>query len=940
MSKINEQLHNYRNRYLSSPERGCKSCKDCLGTVTIGENIEDLNPNTNGDVSNEHEGDVYISTDGSTWFFDCKSDTWVVGSNASVEVLNIYTTSDSLTSPRVLTGAGFNLTFQDIPFFLVQATTSTNILSTNGGNQAGVASSLGVTSYIYAQDATVNNEHVITTSVSAGGIDFSGKTATVPYQYGFPAYNATAGQILQNNGAGNIDWVDISGLSVDNIYTVDGSTNTRIVTVNTGNSLTFNAGLANIVLDELTDTLTLGDTLAQGIKIDNGVANTVSIGDVDDNSNSTLLVVDDANTKMVFTGGNAGFGITSPLYRVDVRSSAFNTARFDSSQTSNYISIHNAVTGSSATTDGLLIGINASSIAQIINKEAASLQLGTSGSTRLDITSTGVVKLNSYISAPIFNTAATGSYAAWDSTGNFIQKTATEMQSELGIPDIGVNLQNTFFVDPNGYSGINILEAVKGNLRKPWGELSEVIQDTTNATPFADLGHVEVSKGIYNFTRINVDGTGYRGTLSAFPNTSYRFIPNSTINVFDNGATAIDGTLLNDFLSTNKAGVTSQRKIVIQAEDCTFAQDATTPYALMFFYEYNSSLAATFGTLSTENAPLGYFAVNAVDIKSKIITLTTGSAGFFLGAQSRIGTTTTTPTDRAVQKLQVGKYIHNQTAVTTGAAQSIYVGSTTSYYTKSSLTIDADLIHITGFGVGALAIVQPAVGTNSTVAFKCRNIIDEGTFVNTYMGDYVATAPASEQAIANIHHSGITGSTNGWSNIDIDVEKQTTGRCNFVLSGALPSTNFSLVNENIIVNIGKATSTLYNNIRLYNNDTKAINLINTKLTIVGDYTANAQTSVVMYNINLDANSSITFKGRFKTDKAGGNVVFLRNITGVGANNIIFEDCTFINDGTAAAIGSTVAGQNVKIKNCYANSLIVSANVTELVELITKDADVI
>ena len=236
-----------------------------------------------------------------------------------------------------------------------------------------------------------------------------------------------------------------------------------------------------------------------------------------------------------------GIGMVLPLYPLDLLSTGVNSARFDSSQPSNYISIHTSTTGNNVTTDGLLIGVDTSSEARVLNKESASLLLGTSNTTRVDIGATGITKLSSYIT-PVFHTAATGSYAAWDATGTFIQKTAAEMQSELGIAggdmilaaaqtNSGIktfldttmklrNVANTFdgyFVNTNTADRIYTLQDAAGTL----AFLSDItdsiytgsgtvpttvtatITDTLNFT-----GGIGVGFGVVPTARVHVKGSG------------------------------------------------------------------------------------------------------------------------------------------------------------------------------------------------------------------------------------------------------------------------------------------------------------------------------------------------------------------------------------------------------------------------------------------------
>jgi len=91
-------------------------------------------------------------------------------------------------------------------------------------------------------------------------------------------------------------------------------------------------------------------------------------------------------------------------------------------------------------------------------------------------------------------------------------------------------------------------------------------------------------------------------------------------------------------------------------------------------------------------------------------------------------------------------------------------------------------------------------------------------------------------------------------------------------------------------------------------------------------------AIALPNIIKDATSEIIIRNStLRANKAGVAVIYSNS-------DIILDNVTLINDGVTAPI-SSATGINVIVKDVYANSLTVDPNVTELVELITRDTNV-
>lgn len=110
-----------------------------------------------------------------------------------------------------------------------------------------------------------------------------------------------------------------------------------------------------------------------------------------------------------------------------------------------------------------------------------------------------------------------------------------------------------------------------------------------------------------------------------------------------------------------------------------------------------------------------------------------------------------------------------------------------------------------------------------------------------------------------------------------------------------------------------------------------IDIINLELTnnsiVEFDGTFKANTNVSLTGLTIDATSKIVFKGRYEL----GNGFFdISGVTGAGADNVYFEDCTIVTNNTECIVSGTA--KNVKILDVRSNKP-TSANVTELVSSI-------
>jgi hypothetical protein len=90
------------------------------------------------------------------------------------------------------------------------------------------------------------------------------------------------------------------------------------------------------------------------------------------------------------------------------------------------------------------------------------------------------------------------------------------------------------------------------------------------------------------------------------------------------------------------------------------------------------------------------------------------------------------------------------------------------------------------------------------------------------------------------------------------------------------------------------------------------------------------------DLDIAATGKLIISGSFKTNAAATAAIQINS--GTIAGDIILEDATFINDATVASIQSAVA-VNIICKNVFSNSAIADGDVTELVEAVTRNANV-
>jgi hypothetical protein len=116
-----------------------------------------------------------------------------------------------------------------------------------------------------------------------------------------------------------------------------------------------------------------------------------------------------------------------------------------------------------------------------------------------------------------------------------------------------------------------------------------------------------------------------------------------------------------------------------------------------------------------------------------------------------------------------------------------------------------------------------------------------------------------------------------------------------------------------------------------------------RVIISGNYTTSAASPCVLINQLQfgDGTGKLIFKDcRFESQGIGQPVVAI-NGNSVDHSTIQFENCTFINDMNVAPVVSNAGAPiNINFINCYANSLVLDVNITETIDTITRNTNII
>jgi hypothetical protein len=109
--------------------------------------------------------------------------------------------------------------------------------------------------------------------------------------------------------------------------------------------------------------------------------------------------------------------------------------------------------------------------------------------------------------------------------------------------------------------------------------------------------------------------------------------------------------------------------------------------------------------------------------------------------------------------------------------------------------------------------------------------------------------------------------------------------------------------------------------------------LNNESKIIFDGVFKNNYGVILSGVSIDATSKIVFKGRYEL----GNGNFdISGVTGAGADNIYFEDCTIITNNTECIVSGTP--KNIKILDVRSNKP-TNVNVTETIQSITINTNI-
>ena len=492
--------------------------------------------------------------------------------------------------------------------------------------------------------------------------------------------------------------------------------------------------------------------------------------------------------------------------------------------------------------------------------------------------------------------------------------------------DLTTNLlpwQNTLFVDPAGFTSVDILSPIKGDSHQMWASIYDSVQDATNATPMVDGDHIEIGKGDYTYTLV-AGATTAESTLNKYTNSSFRLAPGSTVAITQ--AATITG-LFSDADTQFDSSQDRHTKVDSFGSDWSIVSTSAPIPIMITMYNVDSTFIGKFGKLTGVNTGRQWLVQSACkyfDVEIDEVTGITGDLVASLGWRSKNSGGDVNKSD-AYERLAINSVTWNQTYTTSGTAFRVQPGGV-SDNTDSRIIFDIGSLIINGSGGGEAHIEAGLDNAGTTIRYNLGTIHNNSSGTGAYPGDYTVTGSGEYKGFT--FGAGVIN----YESVVVDVDSWISNRefLSFFGSAGLDGTRF-------LFKVNKGRTVDHTCLRLGS----ALALTNgAQLIVEGDFATDAEACIQLYGISLDATSSILFRGRYETTGAGKSVVLIKSITGTGANNIIFENCTLINDGVAAAIGSDTAGQNIIIKNCFTNSTVVDGDVTELGGTMLKDANII
>lgn len=182
-----------------------------------------------------------------------------------------------------------------------------------------------------------------------------------------------------------------------------------------------------------------------------------------------------------------------------------------------------------------------------------------------------------------------------------------------------------------------------------------------------------------------------------------------------------------------------------------------------------------------------------------------------------------------------------------------------------------------------------------------------------------------------------------FNNIESDLSlfkfraNSTFNGCNTLLDGN------SIINKGHLFHVNPPSTTTLNNSKIIvkgnhtvvNNAISGIQIsgltLNSGSIVIFDCNYSGVSNISLSGLVIDATSKIVFRGIWNL---GSGYFDLSGVTGAGADNVYFENCTIITSGTNCIDAGSA--KNIKVINTYSNK-IESANITTLIEPIVVNA---
>lgn len=269
-------------------------------------------------------------------------------------------------------------------------------------------------------------------------------------------------------------------------------------------------------------------------------------------------------------------------------------------------------------------------------------------------------------------------------------------------------------------------------------------------------------------------------------------------------------------------------------------------------------------------------------------------------------------------------YIHTNTGVDPGALRYQEVGS----LANSEYYLEVGSMFLEGADSAAFYYQPQGASTGGNYSVSIGNIKNVGTGLPSQITGYPSGLGYANKSDIRLGSSD-TGTTNNVISINVGTIDTTIVGLGFAYG--------SFISFRGSINIDSCKSTrpciMFESFNMSSNS---------EITISGNYeTIEDNQPVVLFThtSEVDSTSILRFQNCvFRTR-------FAQPVVKIGSNyesdRVVFENCTFINDGTVAAL-ETNAGAPISMifKNCYTNSTVALVNITDTLSGLTQNVNII